>query len=210
MLNFVFLAFGIIVHVGILFSSIDQRKRTTRKHLREIYLGVFLVLELICSYNGSCIEKHTQKKNNSLISMERGIMSYNEQNFTRKEVKDAYKFLRDIFNEACRDLSKEEIAEMRKDLQNLLRFLPNEPEPTMAECSWDDKKHYLAEAEVLGPGDRLDHPEYAIVAMLKETVDREKIVAINSDMSDTRVSDYTKEALVPTGRYYRLFPDDEY
>lgn len=142
--------------------------------------------------------------------MERGIMSYNEQNFTRKEVKDAYKFLRDIFNEACRDLSKEEIAEMRKDLQNLLRFLPNEPEPTMAECSWDDKKHYLAEAEVLGPGDRLDHPEYAIVAMLKETVDREKIVAINSDMSDTRVSDYTKEALVPTGRYYRLFPDDEY
>lgn len=155
-------------------------------------------------------KKHTQKKNNSLISMERGIMSYNEQNFTRKEVKDAYKFLRDIFNEACRDLSKEEIAEMRKDLQNLLRFLPNEPEPTMAECFWDDKKHYLAEAKVLGPGDRLDHPEYAIVVMLRETVDREKIVAINSDMSDTRVSDYTKEALVPTGRYYRLFPDDEY
>lgn len=169
----------------------------------------FLVLELICSYNGSCIGKHTQE-NNSLISMERGIMSYNEQNFTRKEVKDAYKFLRDIFNEACRDLSKEEIAEMRKDLQNLLRFLPNEPEPTMAECFWDDKKHYLAEAKVLGPGDLLDCPEYAIAVMVKETVDGEKIVAIEDDLSNPKVSDYTKEALVPTGRYYRLFPDDEY
>ena len=85
--------------------------------------------------------------------MERGIMSYNEQNFTRREVKDAYKFLRDIFNEASHGLSKEETADMRKDLQNVLRFLPREPEPTMAECFWDDKKHYLAEAEVLGPGD---------------------------------------------------------
>lgn len=170
----------------------------------------FLVLELICSYNGSCIEKHTQEKNNSLISMERGIMSYNEQNFTRKEVKDAYKFLRDIFNEARHGLSKEETAEMKKELQNVMSFLPDEPEPTMAECSWDDKKHYLAEAEVLGPGDRLDHPEYAIVVMLKETVDGKKIVAIEDDLSNPKVSEYTKEALVPTGRYYRLFPDDEY
>ena len=142
--------------------------------------------------------------------MERGIMPYNEQNVTRKEVKDAYKFLRDIFNEACRGLSKEETADMRKDLQNVLRFLPDEPEPTMAECFWDDKKHYFAEAKVLGPGDRLDCPEYAIVVMLKETVDRDSIVAIKHDPSDSRVSNYTKEALVPTGRYYRLFPDDEY
>lgn len=137
-------------------------------------------------------------------------MSYNQQNFVPREVKDAYKFLRDIFNEASHGLSKEETAEMRKDLENVMRFLPNEPEPTMAECAWDDKKHYLAEAKVLGPGDRLDHPEYAIVVMLRETVDRDSIVAIKHDPSDTRVSDYTKEALVPTGRYYRLFPDDEY
>lgn len=164
------------------------------------------MLELICSYNGNCIEKHT-RENNILVSMERGVMPYSEQNFTRKEVKDAYKFLRDIFHEACRGLSKEETADMRKDLQNVLRFLPDEPEPTMAECFWDDKKHYLAEAKVLGPGDHLDHPEYAIVVMLKETVDRDSIVAIEDDLSNPKVSDYTKEALVPTGRYYRLFPD---
>lgn len=147
-------------------------------------------------------------------------MSYNQQNFvprevnehffTRKEVKDAYKFLRDIFDKACHDLDEKEKEEKRKELQHFLRFLPPEPETTMAECSWDDKKHYLAEAKVLGPGDRLDHPEYAIVVMLKETVDRDKIVAIKHDPSDSRVSNYTKEALVPTGRYYRLFPDDEY
>lgn len=147
-------------------------------------------------------------------------MSYNQQNFvprevnehffTRREVKDAHKFLRDIFDKACHDLSEKEKEEKKKELQHFLRFLPPEPETTMAECVWDDKKHYFAEARVLGPGDRLGSPEYAKVVMLRETVDGENIVAINSDMSDSRVSNYTKEALVPTGRYYRLFPDDEY
>ena len=147
-------------------------------------------------------------------------MSYNQQNFvprevsehffTRREVKDAHKFLRDIFNKACHDLSEKEQEEKKKELQHFLRFLPPEPKTTMAECVWDDKKHYFAEAKVLGPGDRLGSPEYAKVVMLRETVDGEKIVAINSDMSDSRVSNYTKEALVPTGRYYCLFPDDEY
>lgn len=148
-------------------------------------------------------------------------MSYSEQNFVprevsehffnRREVKDAHKFLRDIFHEACRGLSKEEKAEMRKDLQNLLRFLPPEPKPTMAEVMWSSKEHYLAEATVRDHDDDSieGHPPIDKVVMLKEA-DDDTITVINISVPILGVSDYDKDILVPTGRYYRLFLDGEH
>lgn len=148
-------------------------------------------------------------------------MSYSEQNFVprevsehffnRREVKDAHKFLRDIFHEACCGLSKEEKAEMRKDLQNLLRFLPPEPKPTMAEVMWSKKEHYLAEATVRDhDDDSIDgNPPIDKVVMLKEA-DDDTITVINISVPILGVSDYDKDILIPTGRYYRLFLDSEH
>lgn len=133
------------------------------------------------------------------------------QSFSREEVKRAYKTLWDIFNTACYSLDTEEQErEMRKELEdNVLSLLPDEPEITMAETAWCSKEHYLGEATLYNDDDITGYCAIGKVVMLKE-VDDNIISAMRIDTHFNGVFNYRKDRLVPTGRYYRLFPDDEY
>lgn len=135
------------------------------------------------------------------------------QSFNREEVKRACKTLYNIFNTACYSLDTEEQErEMKKELEdNVLSLLPDEPEPTMAEVMWNNKEHYLAEATVRDhDDDSIDgNPPIDRVVMLKEA-DDDTITVINISVPILGVSDYDKDILVPTGRYYRLFLDGEH
>lgn len=138
-------------------------------------------------------------------------MTY-QKSFSREEVKRAYKTLWDIFNTACYSLDTEEQEmEMKKELEdNVLSLLPDEPEPTMAETAWYSKEHYLAEATVRDHDDDSieGHPPIDKVVMLKEA-DDDTITVINISVPILGVSDYDKDILVPTGKYYKVVEEEE-
>lgn len=136
-------------------------------------------------------------------------MSY-PQPFTREEVKRAYKTLQNVFDTACYSLDTEEQeSELWKKLEdNVLSLLPDEPEPTMAECAWSNKEHYLAEATLYNDDDITGYCAIGKVVMLKE-VDDDTITVMNISMSILGVSDYSKDMLVPTGKYYKVVEEEE-
>ena len=138
-------------------------------------------------------------------------MTY-QKSFSREEVKRAYKTLNDIFDTACYSLDTEEQErEMRKELEdNVLRLLPPKPKPTMAEVMWSSKEHYLAEATVRDHDDDSieGHPPIDKVAMLKEA-DDDTITVINISVPILGVSDYDKDILVPTGKYYKVVEEEK-
>lgn len=132
------------------------------------------------------------------------------QPFSREEVKRAHKTLWDIFNTACYSLDTEEQEmEMKKELEdNVLSLLPPEPEPTMAEVMWYEKEHYLGEATLYNDDDITGYCAIGKVVMLKE-VDDETITAMNISMPILGVADYSKDMLVPTGKYYKVVEEEE-
>lgn len=136
-------------------------------------------------------------------------MSY-PQPFSREEIKRAHKTLQDVFNAACYSLDTEEQeSELWKELKNnVLRFLPPEPEPTMADRAWDSRKHYLAEATLYNDDSVSGYSAIGKVVMLKE-VDDDTITAMNISMPILGVSDYSKDMLVPTGKYYKVVEGEE-
>lgn len=137
-------------------------------------------------------------------------MSY-PQPFSREEIKRAHKTLQDVFNAACYSLDTEEQeSELWKELEdNVLRFLPDKPEPTMAECAWDSRKHYLAEATLYNDDDDITgYCAIGKVVMLKE-VDDDTITVMNISMPILGASNYSKNMLVPTGEYYTVVKEEK-
>lgn len=72
----------------------------------------------------------------------------------------------------------------------ILKALPPEPQPTMADVEWDDDRHYLAEAE---------HKDGRTVIMLT----RDSSTRINFIWNELIDSTYPQN-LTPTGRLYTL------
>lgn len=136
-------------------------------------------------------------------------MSY-PQPFSREEIKRAYKTLWYIFDTACYDMTEEQEMEMKKELEdNVLPLLPDEPEPTMAETAWCSKEHYLAEATLYNEDSITGYSAIGKVVMLKE-VDDNTITTINISMPILGASNYSKNMLVPTGKYYKVVEEEEY
>lgn len=136
-------------------------------------------------------------------------MSY-PQPFSREEIKRAHKTLQDVFNAACYSLDTEEQeSELWKELKNnVLRFLPPEPEPTMADRAWYNQKHYLAEATLYNEDSVSGYSAIGKVVMLKE-VDDNTIATINISMPILGASNYSKNMLVPTGEYYTVVKEEK-
>lgn len=132
------------------------------------------------------------------------------QTFKREEVKRAHKTLWDIFDTACYSLDTEEQdRELKKKIEdNILSLLPPEPEPTMAETAWCSKEHYLAEATLYNDDDITGYCAIGKVVMLKE-VDDDTITAINIGFPLMGVNNYSKDMLVPTGKYYKVVEEKE-
>lgn len=132
------------------------------------------------------------------------------QPFSREEIKNIYNTLNDIFDTACYSLDTEEQErEMRKELEdNVLRFLPPEPEPTMAEVMWSSKEHYLAEATLYYEDKVSGYCAIGKVVMLEE-VDDNIISAMKIDPHFNGVFNYRKDRLVPTGKYYKVVKDED-
>ena len=136
-------------------------------------------------------------------------MSY-PQPFSREEIKRAHKTLQDIFDTACYSLDTEEQdRELKKKLEdNILSLLPPEPEPTMAETAWCSKEHYLGEATLYNDDDITGYCAIGKVVMLKE-VDDDTVTAMNISMPILGVADYSKDMLVPTGKYYTMVEKED-
>ena len=113
-------------------------------------------------------------------------------NPTRQQIINAHEALEELKNVAlsaadfCGDTEKYLAWK-----SEIIAALPPLPRPTMAEVEWDDKLHYLAEAE---------HCYHGRVIMLSE-----KDGWINYfDESERTVCDALTSALTPTGRRYTL------
>ena len=77
----------------------------------------------------------------------------------------------------------------------ILKALPPKPQPTMAEVKWDDKKHYLAEAE---------HVDWGKVVMLYYDGQFNRIQYF-CKLDESNMVVYSDPAnLTPTGKRYTL------
>ena len=114
-------------------------------------------------------------------------------NPTRQEIIDAYTAVTTLARlaEEFTPVRLEEHKEIN-DLHLAVRAaLPTKPKPTMAEIEWDDKKHYLAEAE----------SESGVkVVMLSQN--RDFIRCIQPPNAGDVVIGVPSEDLTPTGRRY--------
>ena len=114
-------------------------------------------------------------------------------NPTRQEIIDAYTAVTALARlaEEFTPVRVEEHKEIN-DLHLAVRSaLPTKPKPTMAEVEWDDKKHYLAEAE----------SESGVkVVMLSQN--RDFIRCIQPPNAGDVVIGVPSEDLTPTGRRY--------
>ena len=114
-------------------------------------------------------------------------------NPTRQEIVDAYTAVTTLARlaEEFTPVRVEEHKEIN-DLHLAVRAaLPTKPKPTMAEVEWDDKKHYLAEAE----------SEIGVkVVMLSQNDDF--IRCIQPPNAGDVVIGVPSEDLTPTGRRY--------
>ena len=114
-------------------------------------------------------------------------------NPTRQEIVDAYTAVTTLARlaEEFTPVRVEEHKEIN-DLHLAVRAaLPTKPKPTMAEVEWDDKKHYLAEAE----------SEIGVkVVMLSQN--RDFIRCIQPPNAGDVVIGVPSEDLTPTGRRY--------
>ena len=112
---------------------------------------------------------------------------------TRQEIIDAYTAVTTLARlaEEFTPVRVEEHKEIN-DLHLAVRAaLPPKPQPTMAEIEWDDKKHYLAEAE----------SESGVkVVMLSQN--RDFIRCIQPPNAGDVVIGVPSEDLTPTGRRY--------
>lgn len=107
-------------------------------------------------------------------------------NPTRTDIIRAHEALDDICNLVI--MSRGYPANEYRNL--ILRALPPEPHPTMAEIEWDEDLHYLAEAE---------HKDGRTVIMLT----RDSSTRINFIWNELIDSTYPQN-LTPTGRLYTL------
>ena len=117
-------------------------------------------------------------------------------NPTRREIINAHDAVEGLTNAAlptadfCGDTSK--FLMWQKDI---LAALPPKPRPTMAEVEWDDKEHYLAEAE---------HPIWGRSIMIFQSVDTGNIFIEFRENGERNLIYSPPESLTPTGRRYTL------
>lgn len=109
---------------------------------------------------------------------------------TRKQIVDAHDALESLTDTCVHD---SELAEELREL--VLRALPPRPHPTMADVEWDDKKHYLAEAE---------HANDYTVMMLKPMRLEPRIKCLAFHSGDFCIVYSDPKDLTPTGRRYTL------
>ena len=117
-------------------------------------------------------------------------------NPTRQEIVDAYTAVTALARlaEEFTPVRVEEHKEIN-DLHLAVRAaLPTKPKPTMAEVEWDDKKHYLAEA---------DHVDWGTVIMLYHDETMRRIQYLCTGEAN-RACFSTPDALTPTGKRYTL------
>ena len=117
-------------------------------------------------------------------------------NPTRQEILEAHAALTHLINGgiACTytRAAKEGVYECEKLIR---KFLPPKPQPTMAEVKWDDKKHYLAEAE---------HVDWGKVVMLYYDGQFNRIQYF-CKLDESNMVVYSDPAnLTPTGKRYTL------
>ena len=114
-------------------------------------------------------------------------------NPTRQEIVDAYTAVTTLARlaEEFTPVRVEEHKEINDLHLSVRAALPTKPKPTMAEVEWDDKKHYLAEAE----------SEIGVkVVMLSQN--RDFIRCIQPPNAGDVVIGVPSEDLTPTGRRY--------
>lgn len=113
-------------------------------------------------------------------------------NPTRQEIIDAHEALKYLVKNLY-GISLEEDKDTLS-YNRLIKFLPPIPRLTMADVEWDDKLHYLAEAE---------HDVYGQVIMLG--LDAGGLIEfIIPSRSDFRCDTDNPGNLTPTGRRYTL------
>lgn len=104
---------------------------------------------------------------------------------TRQEIIDAHK--------ALEALSKRSLGTHYVEIA-IRKVLPPIPQPTMADIEWDDKKHYLAEAE---------YEPYGSIIMLGPADDG-FIEFFSPRLRECRCDSAYRGTLIPTGKRYTL------
>lgn len=107
---------------------------------------------------------------------------------SRREITTAYEAL-ETLTDTC--IHGSEQAEELREL--VLRVLPPRPNPTMAEITWDEDEHYLAEAL---------HPVYGKVLMQNIGLTGDWIGFAYWNGEDVEYCVAGLEELEPTGRHY--------
>lgn len=79
--------------------------------------------------------------------------------------------------------------------EDILKALPPRPKPTMADVEWDDRDHFLAEAE---------HPEYGKVIMLDMSFITGEVSTLFKKDGVIYSPYVLPENLTPTGKKYKL------
>lgn len=114
---------------------------------------------------------------------------------TRQEIINAHDALTHLISYDFADAYTEADVEEIRDREQLIRkVLPPIPQPTMADIEWDDKKHYLAEAE---------YEPYGSVIMLGPA-DDEFIEFFSPRLRECRCDSAYRGTLIPTGKRYTL------
>lgn len=112
-------------------------------------------------------------------------------NPTRQEILRAYAALTSM----CELVERRAGYRPTEHERAILKALPPQPLPTMADVEWDDDKHYLAEAE---------HQEYGLVTMIGPTGIRGYIQCAFRNDDGINTVFVNRDYLTPTGRRYTL------
>lgn len=113
---------------------------------------------------------------------------------TRQEIIDAHQTLRYLCD--CLEAEWKIGVTTIKDSKSVIeKALPPKPRPTMAEVEWDDKLHYLAEAE---------HPGWGKVIMLERSACPGFIRIALAKENEPTWQAVKENTLTPTGKRYTL------
>lgn len=110
---------------------------------------------------------------------------------TRQQVIEAHNSLEHL----VKSLYGIPLEEAKNDTsyKRLAKFLPPKPRITMNEIRWDDREHFLAEAE---------HHEYGKVVMIRESELVIFVQPVEGVIGEIKVAALTE--LTPTGKRYTL------
>ena len=112
----------------------------------------------------------------------------------RRDITKAHASLHELHRRARRAplFRLESLDELDELLNDVLKALPPNPAPTMADIEWNDDKHCMAEAQ---------HPEHGAVIMLTQR-STGMIACLARGKHDTFIEE--AQRLTPTGKRYTL------